>query len=111
ELGESEIGNPQMAVSVHHQIAGFDVAMNDAILVGVFERLGGLDAEAGDGAIITVAVCGERRGQSADGFGVDVGRWGFSVRQIRSSRWNVAGVRRRIFLPNPHSLPLSLRAP
>src|SRR5579884_417465 len=65
ELSESEIGDPEMAVRVHHQIAGFDVTVNDAILVSMFQRLGGLNAEPSNGAVKAAAVGGVRSSESA----------------------------------------------
>jgi hypothetical protein len=41
---------------VQHLIAGLDVAVNDAVLVSMFQRLGGLNAETGEGAIKARAV-------------------------------------------------------
>ena len=47
-LGEAEVGDPDTAMSVEEQVARFDVAVDDALLVGVLEGLGGLEADAGD---------------------------------------------------------------
>src|SRR5262245_32950850 len=56
-VGEAEIGDPEAQSGgwraesrvLKEQVGGLDVAMDDAHLVGVFERFGGLDAELGDG--------------------------------------------------------------
>jgi hypothetical protein len=44
---EAEIRDPQLAGVVDQQIRRLDIAVQDAVLVGVLERLGGLDAELG----------------------------------------------------------------
>jgi hypothetical protein len=42
-------------VPFDEQVGWFDVAVEDAVLVGVVEGLGGLDAELGDGAEVLAA--------------------------------------------------------
>jgi hypothetical protein len=58
---QAEVGHPEFAGVIQEQIAGFDVAMEDAVLVGVVEGFGGLDAELGDGAVVVAGTeVGER---------------------------------------------------
>lgn len=45
-MGEAEIRDPQMPVGVDDQVRGLDVAVDDAQLVGVFQGLSRLDAQA-----------------------------------------------------------------
>ena len=40
------------AGGVEQQVGRLDVAVEDAVLVGVVQGLGGLHAEAGDGAVV-----------------------------------------------------------
>ncbi len=46
--------------TLQHQVRRFDVAVDDAHLVGVVEGFGGLDAELGDGAEEVAGVVGAR---------------------------------------------------
>ena len=52
DVGHAEVGDPQIAALVQKQVGRLDVAVNDPLVVCVAERLGGLDAQAGDGAQI-----------------------------------------------------------
>ena len=59
DAGQAEVGDPEFAVVVEQQVGRLDVAVEDAVLVGVVEGLGRLDAEAGDRAVVFAGV--ERR--------------------------------------------------
>ena len=67
DAGDAEVENAELAGSVDHEIAGLDVAVDDALGVGGFEAAGGLDramegeaelegAAVGDQAVEVVAV-------------------------------------------------------
>jgi hypothetical protein len=45
--GQAEVGDPQLAAPVDEQVGRLDVAMDDALVVGVLQRPGGLQAEVG----------------------------------------------------------------
>ena len=64
---EAEVGDPELAAlpSIYEQVGRLDVAVEDAVLVGVVEGFGGLDAELGDGAEIFV---GESKSGSVRGW-------------------------------------------
>ena len=49
-LGQAEVRHPQAAGRVHQQVGRLDVAVDDAQLVGVVQRLGRLDAPLGHAA-------------------------------------------------------------
>jgi hypothetical protein len=58
--------------TLDQQVRRLDVAVQDAVLVGVVEGFGGLDAELGDGAeVVFAAEVGERR-EVRNRFGVDL---------------------------------------
>ena len=63
-LGQSEIGEPEVAARVDHQVPRLDVAVEHALLVRVVERLGRLDAEAGHRAEERPVVRQPRRGRT-----------------------------------------------
>ena len=47
EAGQAEVGDPQVAPAVDDQVRRLDVAVEHALLVGVLEGLGGLEAQPG----------------------------------------------------------------
>jgi hypothetical protein len=47
EVGQAEIRDPQVARGVHEQVRRLDVAVDDALPVGVLQRFRRLGAEAG----------------------------------------------------------------
>jgi hypothetical protein len=51
-LGQAEVGHPHVAVVVQQQVARLDVAVEDALAVGILQCLGGLDADVGHAAVI-----------------------------------------------------------
>ena len=44
-LGQAEIGDPDLALGIEQEVGGLDVAVENALLVGVFQGLGDLDAD------------------------------------------------------------------
>ena len=57
---QAEVGDPEFAGVVDQQVGRLDVAVEDAVLVGVVESFGRLDAELGDRAVVFAG--GESRG-------------------------------------------------
>ena len=51
-LGQAEVGHPGDALGVHQDVRRLDVAVEDALAMGVGQRLGHLDAQAGDAPVI-----------------------------------------------------------
>ena len=51
-LGQAEVGHPGDAPGVHQDVRRLDVAVEDALAVGVGQRLGHLDAQAGDAPVV-----------------------------------------------------------
>ena len=52
QLGQPEVADPDVPVSVEHEIGGLDVAVDHLLAVGIVERVGDLGAEAGNFAEI-----------------------------------------------------------
>ena len=48
ELGDAKVGELDVVLGVDQQVRRLEVAMDDAAVVGVLERLGDRDADAGD---------------------------------------------------------------
>ena len=44
-LGQAEVGDPDVALGVEQEVRGLDVAVQNALLMSIFEGLGHLDAE------------------------------------------------------------------
>ena len=62
DLGQAEVGDPELALGVEQEVGRLDVAVEDAAGVGVVQRLGGLHAEPGHVADVgAVAGRGGRR--------------------------------------------------
>ncbi len=89
KLRQAEIGDPEVAAAVDEQVGGLDVAVDDAELMGMLQRLGGLDREAGERPEEAVAArCPLRRELCRDV--ADVGRH----RRVRAGQ--VVQARRRL---------------
>ena len=72
DAGQAEVGDPELAGVVDQEVGRLDVAVEDAVLVGVVEGFGGLDAEPGDRAEVFAGVEGGEGGEGGDGGGVGV---------------------------------------
>ncbi len=48
QLGQAEVGDPDVALGVEQEIGRLDVAMDDPLAVGVVERIGDLGTQPGD---------------------------------------------------------------
>ena len=67
---QAEVGNPKLTRGVNEQVRRLHVAVDDAVLMGVIERFGSLDAQLRDGAKVFAAIENrERREGGAGGVG------------------------------------------
>ena len=63
ELGQAEVGDPDVPQRVQDQVGRLDVAVQHASLVGVSQGIGDLGAQPGDLAIVTnIGLAGQRAG-------------------------------------------------
>ncbi len=51
DLGQAEVGDPDVAGDVEQEVGRLDVAVQDPLLVGVGQGLGDLDADPGHRAV------------------------------------------------------------
>ena len=49
-MSQAEIRNVQLSMLVDQQIRWLDISMNHALLMGIMQRLGGLNSKPGDAA-------------------------------------------------------------
>jgi hypothetical protein len=64
---EAEVGDPEFAGVVDEEVGRLDIAVENAVLMGMVERFGGLNAEAGDGAeVFAAGESGERGAGSGE---------------------------------------------
>ena len=47
EPRQAEVGDPECAIAIDQEVGRLDVAMDDAQAMGVVERIGSLDSQAG----------------------------------------------------------------
>ncbi len=80
ELGQAEIGDPDVAQGIHHEVRRLHVAVDDTELMGVLERLGGLYGEPGDRA--------KKTRRSAGSLRLELGRHGGDRRRTLGLRDN-----------------------
>ena len=66
-LGQAEVGDPDVAVSVEQEVGRLDVAMKDALAVGVVQCKGDLDADAGDAEVELAVGVSEVDASARDG--------------------------------------------
>ena len=64
---QTEVGDPEMARAVEQKIRRLDIAVDHTVLMGVVKRLGGLECQAGGGAVVVA-----RLWLADDGL---IGRW------------------------------------
>ena len=59
-----EVGDPDQALLIEQEVRRLDVAMDDAALMGIFERLGRVGAEPREspGEIAAFSACGDETG-------------------------------------------------
>ena len=62
ELGQPEVGDPDVPSGVQQEVRGLDVAVDHPLFVGVVQRVGDLGAEAGDLADIDRLGLASKRG-------------------------------------------------
>jgi hypothetical protein len=55
QSSKTEICHPQLAAAIDQQVRRLDVAMNHSSLVGVIERIGGLNCPPDDGTPVSSA--------------------------------------------------------
>jgi hypothetical protein len=60
-LGQPEVGHPDVAAIVQQQVGRLDIAMEDALAVGILQGLGYLHADAGDALVIPAVGVGQCR--------------------------------------------------
>ena len=64
-LGQAEVGDPDLALSVQQQVGGLDVAVEDALLVGILQSLRHLDADPRHAAkILRLGLVGQLRSRA-----------------------------------------------
>ena len=52
DTSKAEVGDPKFAGVIDKKVRRLDIAVKDAVLMGMVESFGGLDAETSDGTIV-----------------------------------------------------------